>query len=178
MASVAILVNGLPGAGKSALGAELAALLGCPLLSKDTLVRSLTDMVGPMIPAPALGAIAMDTMWRMAAAIDAGVVVDAVWLAERDRGFLEAGLATAGTARAVEIWCDIDETEARRRLSERSPSDERGLRFWDEHGANAAPVGVTPVIRVSTAERVDIAELVQEIAAHFVEPIDRLSTPA
>lgn len=168
MASVAILVNGLPGAGKSTLGAELAALLGCPLLSKDALVQSLTDMVGPMIPRQALGAIAMDTMWRLAAAVEAGVVLDAVWLADRDRALLEAGLATAGTARAVEIWCDIDETAARRRLSERAPSDERGLRFWDEHAAAAAPVAVTPVIRVDTSDRVDIAELVQEVAAHFV----------
>ncbi|PZE82674.1 ATP-binding protein [Curtobacterium sp. MCBD17_032] len=179
MAQVAIIVNGMPGSGKSTVGAALAEVLGCPFLSKDRIKEPLADIAGPTIAAPTLGGVAMDTMWAMAGAVENGVVVDAVWLPSRDRAFLEAGLATAGSPRAVEVWCDVDRATAEERLRDRyDPGtlpvrhDVHGdlaavLTFWDEHGDAAAPVGVTPVVRVDTARPYDVGALVQEIAAHF-----------
>ncbi|MFS0731839.1 AAA family ATPase [Curtobacterium sp. 1P10AnD] len=182
MAQVAIVVNGMPGSGKSTVGAALAEVLGCPFLSKDRIKEPLADIAGPMIASRDLGAIAMDTMWSMARAVENGVVLDAVWLPSRDRDLLEAGLTSAGSPRAVEVWCDVDRATADERLRERyEPGtlpvrhDVHGdlagvLAFWDEHGATAGPVASpgVPVVRVDTAKPYDVGALVQEIASHFV----------
>ncbi|WIB67090.1 ATP-binding protein [Curtobacterium sp. MCBD17_035] len=178
MAAVAILVNGLPGSGKTTLAAGLAEVLGCPLLSKDAVKEPLADIAGPMITSRALGGVAMDTVWGMAAAVEAGVVLDAVWLRTRDREHLVTGLARAGSPRFVEVWCDVDRTVAEERLRDRydpgSPLRhpthgdlEDVLAFWDEHAAAAGPVGLGPVVRVDTGAALDVAQLVLEISRHF-----------
>jgi len=179
MAQVAIIVNGMPGSGKSTVGAALAEVLGCPFLSKDRVKEPLADIAGPMIPSDVLGGIAMDTVWAMAGAVENGVVVDAVLLPSRDRAFLEAGLTAAGSPRVVEVWCDVDRASAEARLRERyEPGtlpvrhDVHGdladlLAFWDEHEDSAAPVGLGPVVRLDTARPYDVGVLVQEIASHF-----------
>ena len=182
MAQVAIVVNGMPGSGKSTIGAALAEVLGCPFLSKDRIKEPLADLVGPMIGSRELGGIAMDTMWSMARAVENGVVLDAVWLPSRDRDRLEAQLASAASPRAVEVWCDVDRATADERLRDRyDPGtvpprhDVHGeladvLAFWDEHHADAGPVGLpgVPVVRVDTTKAYDVGALVQEIASHFV----------
>ncbi|WP_144711353.1 AAA family ATPase [Curtobacterium pusillum] len=182
MAQVAIIVNGMPGSGKSTVGAALAEVLGCPFLSKDRIKEPLADIVGPMIASRPLGAIAMETMWSMAAAVENGVVLDAVWLPSRDRALLEARLASAGSPRAVEVWCHVDRATADQRLRDRyEPGtvpvrhDVHGdlagvLGFWDEHGATAEPIGLpgVPVVRVDTTQPYDVGALVQKIASHFV----------
>ncbi|MFJ4296040.1 AAA family ATPase [Curtobacterium sp. NPDC089689] len=182
MAQVAIVVNGMPGSGKSTVGAALAEVLGCPFLSRDRIKEPLADLAGPMIASRDLGAIAMDTMWSMARAVENGVVLDAVWLPSRDRDLLESGLASAGSPRVVEVWCDVDRATADERLREGyEPGtlpvrhDVHGdlaavLAFWDEHEATAGPVRLpgVPVVRVDTVEPYDVGALVQEIASHFV----------
>ncbi|MCP1503181.1 putative kinase [Curtobacterium herbarum] len=179
MAQVAIIVNGMPGSGKSTVGAALAEVLGCPFLSKDRVKEPLADIAGPMIPSRTLGGIAMDTLWSMAGAVENGVVVDAVLLPSRDRDHLEAGLTTAGSPRVVEVWCDVDRATAEARLRERYEPGTLPVRhevhgdltdilaFWDEHGTTAGPVGVGPVVRIATGRPYDVGSLVQEIAAHF-----------
>ncbi len=182
MAQVAIVVNGMPGSGKSTVGAALAEVLGCPFLSKDRITEPLADIAGPMIAPRDLGAIAMDTMWSMARAVENGVVLDAVWLPSRDRDLLEAGLASAGSPRVVEVWCDVDRATAEERLRERYEPGTLPVRhevhgdlagvlgFWDEHEGAAGPVALpgVPVVRVATAAPYDVGALVQEIASHFV----------
>jgi predicted kinase len=178
MAAVAILVNGLPGSGKTTVGAGLAEVLGCPFLSKDSVKEPLADIAGPMIPSRAVGAIAMDTVWAMAAAVEAGVVIDAVWLPDRDREHLRAGLATAGSPAFVEVWCDVDRAVAEERLRDRYDPGSvlrhpthgdltELLAFWDEHGTTAGPVALGPVVRVDTGAPFSVAELVVEIGEHF-----------
>ena len=172
MAQVAIIVNGMPASGKSTIGTALAEVLGCPFLSKDRVKEPLADIVGPMIDSRPLGGIAMDTVWAMAGAVENGVVVDAVWLRSRDRAFLEAGLTSAGSPRAVEVWCHVDVETVRERLADRydpgSPlrHEVHGdltdvLAFWDEHGAYAGPTGLLPVVTVDTTKPYDVGALVQ-----------------
>jgi predicted kinase len=179
VSAVAILVNGLPASGKSTLGAALAAVLGCPFLSKDAVKEPLADLVGPMIPGRALGGIAMDTVWAMAGAVEHGVVIDSVWVTAESREFVRRGLETAGSPRAVEVWCEVDRATAEQRIRARyAPgavpprhrvhgSADELLAVRDALAPTAGPTGLCPVVRVDTSGPVDFDALVPQLAAHF-----------
>jgi predicted kinase len=177
MASVAILVNGLPGSGKTTLSATLAGVLGCPLLARDPITEALVDLAGPMIAPEALGGIAMDTVWAMAGEVEAGVVVDASWHRERDLEFARAGVERAGSPRTVEVWCDVDPEVALQRVVDRLAAGgrhpahgtvESARAAWPTRVAGAEPLGLWPVIRVDTSAPVDMDDLVMQISARFV----------
>ena len=177
MASVAILVNGLPGSGKTTLSATLAGVLGCPLLAKDPITEALVDLAGPMIAPESLGGIAMDTVWAMAGEVEAGVVVDAFWHRERDLEFARAGVERAGSPRTVEVWCDVDPDTALQRVVDRLTAGgrhpahgtvESTRASWPTWAAAAEPLGDWPVIRVDTSTPVDMDDLVVQISERFV----------
>jgi glucokinase len=72
--ALAILVNGLPGAGKTTLARAVARDLGLPLFSKDVIKEAHADVLGVERPGwpqrrwnAAIGAAASDTMWALLA---------------------------------------------------------------------------------------------------------------
>ena len=177
MASVAILVNGLPGSGKTTVSATLAGVLGCPLLAKDPIKEALADLAGPMIAPRALGSIAMETVWSMAAEVEAGVVVDSFWHRPRDLEHARAGVSRAGSPRTLEVWCDVDPDVALQRVVDRHAAGgrhpahgtvESARASWPEWAGAAEPLGEWPVIRVDTSTPVDMDDLVMQISARFV----------
>jgi len=94
MASRVVLVNGLPGSGKTTLAEALAAALAAPLLSKDK--EALAGTLPPQGATPELGGIAMDTLWALARATAGMVVLESYWFRPRDLTFAEAGLTGLG----------------------------------------------------------------------------------
>jgi AAA domain len=77
-------VNGLPGSGKTTLAVALAATLGAQLLSKDAVKEAIAANLETPPMAGLLGAIAMDTVWALASAIPATVVIESWWFRPRD----------------------------------------------------------------------------------------------
>lgn len=69
-----MLVNGLPGSGKSTLAPPLARELDAQLLSKDAVKEALAECISRPDAVPSLGAIAMEAVWAMAAAIPQAAV--------------------------------------------------------------------------------------------------------
>ncbi len=172
MASGVVLVKSLPGSGKTTLAVALAATLGAQLLSKDAMKDAIAALLNdPPIVGP-LGAIAMDTVWALASAIPATVVIESWWFRPRDLRLAEAGLGVVRAPRAVEIWCDVPADLARSRYETRDRpllyDDARHLvDDWPEWVAQAEPLALTPVLRVDTRRPVDHVELARAVGAHL-----------
>ncbi|GIE98811.1 AAA family ATPase [Paractinoplanes rishiriensis] len=168
MAQYVVLVNGLPGAGKSTLAGALGPLLGIPVISKDTLKEAMAA-AAPGVPAAAVGPVAAGSMWDLAGAVPGGVLLESWWFRPRDRGFAEAGLRRAGATTAVEVWCDLPAGLALDRVRQRDRGDlyddDRHVReFWDRWAAEAEPLGIGEVLTVRTDQPVDHAALARRLS--------------
>lgn len=172
MASAVVLVNGLPGAGKTTLGTGLAGELSAQLLSKDLIKEALASTLIDPVSVGSLGALAMEVVWNLAAALTGTVVIDSWWFRERDLQFAAEGLQRSGASAAVEVWCDVPATLAQTRYAARKRSavyeDSRHLaEDWQRWAAEAVPLALSPVVRVDTSMPVDCAALVAKLRPHL-----------
>ncbi|MCR2792165.1 ATP-binding protein [Microbacterium sp. zg.Y625] len=164
-----ILVNGVPGAGKSTLARRLGAELGLPVVSKDDLKEALADAVPATFPLARLGPLAADLLWEVAAGLSGPVILESFWLADRDRAFAAAGLARCGRSQHAEVWCDVPVELARARYEARIGhvvhADRGSAADW---GAwrHAEPL-TSDAIRVDTSRAVDVAALAQVLGARL-----------
>lgn len=169
----------MPGAGKTTLSGPLARELGVPLIRKDAIKESLADLLSAAIPTQRLGAVAIDTMWRLAGIVEGVVLLESFWAAGRDEGFLKAGLMTAGARRAIEVWCDVPVDVARQRFTTRSrhpAHQDRGrLTEWEALATRGRPCSGQPTVIVSTDGTVDVPELAARIRTALDDDASRIA---
>jgi predicted kinase len=163
-----VMVNGLPGSGKSTLGSRLADALGATFLSKDRVKEALADAV--VTEVPQLGAVAMNTAYALAGSLDGMVVLDSWWFRPRDLEYARLGLERSGATASAEVWCEVPPSVARTRfLARRRPSyyqdAERLANEWPRWAAEAEPLALGPVIRVDTTGPVDLGDLCAQVKA-------------
>jgi len=120
VASAVVLVNGLPGSGKTTLAVQLGVLMDLPVLAKDAVKEALADVAGPAFPGPVLGEAAMNVIWELTAAAEGAVIVDSFWYRPRDLEVARAGLHSRGAVHAVELWCQAPERIALARYAART----------------------------------------------------------
>ncbi|NDL60061.1 AAA family ATPase [Phytoactinopolyspora sp. XMNu-373] len=171
-----MIVNGLPGSGKTTLAMALGEALGWPVFSKDRVKETLADTLGPPPPGYAarqwsqmLGAAAGETLWTLLADARPGAVLESPYLA-RLRRVVVAGLERAGIGEVVEVWCDVPVSVARRRYETRAASrhavhddarvDDEQWREWAEQ---AVPLELGMVCRVDTTGSVELIDLIERM---------------
>lgn len=169
MAERLVLVNGLPGSGKTTLARALGPVLGATVISKDVIKEAVADAVA-LHPRDArgLGPAAVEAAWWLAARIRGTVVVDSWFFRPRDAAFVQAGLARVGAAAAVEVWCDAPPQVARERYRSRvrhAVHDDatRLEQVWDDWAARAEPLALHPVVTVDTSGPVDVDRLAEDV---------------
>lgn len=102
MAEEVVLVNGLPGVGKSTLATTLASRLDVELIAKDVLKERLATNADAPSP-EAVGAVASELVWSLAAQYQGRVILDSWWYRPRDLRYAAEGLRRSGALRAVEV---------------------------------------------------------------------------
>jgi predicted kinase len=174
-----VLVNGLPGSGKTTLARQLSEYLLLPRISKDEIKETLADVMGPRPEdaaaarawSDALGRAASETVWTLLSAAPAGSVIEGPWLANV-RQLAAAGVARAGVRDLQEVWCEVPVDLAKERFMERIVSrhpvhldDLPGLeKRWQLWSRAAEPLGIGAVHRVSTSRPVDLSRLAAQLA--------------
>lgn len=174
--TLVVLVNGLPGSGKTTLARELAPALGLMLLSKDAIKETLADHLPGEGPAwsRALGVAALETVWTLLRDARCGALLEAPWLVDA-RGPARAGLERAGVATHTvhEVWCDVPAGVARERVLARIPDrhvvhgDTRASVFakFEKWEPLAHPLEFGAVHRVDTRAGVDVEALARRITS-------------
>lgn len=160
-----VLISGAPGVGKSTIARPLAAELGFPLFSKDSIKERIHDVLGAPEPidldwSRKLGAASMELLWLLAGDAPA-CVLEANFRPgheRQDRSLAE--LAEGGIL--VEVHLNCPPEEAWRRFVERGRRGERhgvhidAAMVPEQWSAYLEPVGLGPVVEVDTTTPVDV----------------------
>jgi predicted kinase len=167
-----VLVSGPPGAGKTTAAVPLAAQLGFPLLSKDTIKEAIWDALDPppddLAWSRRVGGAAMHVVWAVAACCPQAVL-EANF---RPHSEYQRARLTALDAQIVEVYCSCSPAEALRRYAERGPHrhpthvlrtlSAEYLAQFDQ------PFGLGPVIAVDTEQPVEIERVVEQVRAYLI----------
>ena len=170
-----LVVSGLPAAGKTHLGTQLASLLGWPLVSKDDYKEILHDALPELTRAQA-GPLSFEIMYHVAGVILAAgghVVLETHFY----RGLSEPkimALAQQHSAELRQIFCHAPLQELKRRHERRVAAGERPhihqAILYESLSPEASPQACwepltlpAPLLRLDTCAAVDVAQV-----AHWV----------
>lgn len=172
MASGLVLVNGVPGCGKSTLATPLARELNALLVAKDAIKEALVGAVDGPAALPGLGAVAMQRAWVLAAAAPGLAVVDSWWFRPRDLQHARHGLAMVDAPAVVEVWCHAAIALARHRYISRiwhavHDDGRRLAEDWERWAQIGKPLGLAPVVAVDTTGEVDVAAVAAAVRAEL-----------
>lgn len=160
----AILVNGVPASGKSAVAKDISQALNLPLLGLDTVKEALFSElgIGDRLYNRKMGRASYAAIWALVGAFPPGstVVVDA-WFGFQPTDLLRQHLAQAKVDRVVELWCRAPPHVIAERYLMRCGERHAGhlgpeyapeLRRLAER---AQPLGLSPVIEVDTTRALE-----------------------
>lgn len=176
-----MLVNGLPGAGKTTLAAGLSRELGWPVLCKDSIKEQLFDSLGwgDREHSRRFGRAAMDILWTVLAAVPGEAIVES-YFRPTDSAHLRAGLDRSGPRKVLEVLCECPPDVARDRFLSRimagtrhpghghdDPDAGAELRGdWGQLAPGPRGTGVGPVLPCDTTRAVDVPAVAAWVRGH------------
>ena len=178
MSGFYVVVSGAPGSGKTLLARPLAAALGLPLLSKDTIKEALFDEmgVGDRLWSRRLGRASITVLYRLAAECPAAVL-ESVF----QRDYAVDDLTALGKP-LIEIHCSCDPAVAIERFQKRADTDRHPGHLDNRQPLNkleqlvqegSTPLGLGgPLLEVDTTDDVSIDDVVA-----WVRSLDEFQPP-
>jgi predicted kinase len=173
-----IIVNGLPGSGKTTLATQLASELSLPLFRKDAIKETLADALVSVRPrhetsiewSQQLGRTAAAILWRLLSDARGNAVIESPWLGNL-RPVVARELHDIGILTHDEIWCDVPLSVARQRFESRaferhwihSESSGSTDSDWEMWARVAEPLALGIVHCVDTTMPVDIQNLIHKL---------------
>ncbi len=169
---ILILVNGIPGTGKTTISRKLAKGLDLPCVGKDDIKEFLFDHIetDTIERAKDVGAVSFEMLYAfIQTSLSRGlsIIVECPFYYEFGHGRI-AQIVASATAICIEVYCDSDPTIRRQRFRDRQGTPGRHPGHFDQHHINSqetdeevaakyAPLAVGPVIRLDTTEFTDEA---------------------
>ncbi|WP_237143423.1 ROK family protein [Phyllobacterium zundukense] len=160
----AVLVNGIPAAGKSQMSKAISDRTGWPILTLDTIKNPFLEQLGGADREfnRTLGKASYQAIWSIVRdAPDGSTFIVDAWFGFQPLALLQKHLATAGVEHIAEIWCHAPgEVLAERyaaRLHER-PAGHPGAAYIPELielSKKAEPTGLGPNHAVDTTTPID-----------------------
>ncbi len=164
----AIVVTGVPGAGKTTLGLSLARGLNAPFLSLDLVKEHLYELHAGGLVGYELR-LAAESELRSGLVDAIGAVVVDVWVApDRDSQRI-AALFRSSTASTLEVLCRVpaevavDRYSRRVRTAPHLPADRRTLQRIEDAADVLSPLGIGRCVEVDTSHCVDIGKLIDRL---------------
>jgi adenylate kinase family enzyme len=163
--SCAVVMTGVPGAGKTTLGRSLAQVLEVPFLALDDIKERHFESSDGGLDALVLRIAAETDLGDALAAVAATAVVD-IWIQPGRDTTRVRQLLAANSSRVIEIMCRVpadvavDRYRRRVRSGPHKPPDAETLQRIREAAAAVTPLGLGPSIEVDTSGPVDLDALV------------------
>lgn len=177
-----LLVTGVPGAGKTTLGAALASALAVPFLSLDSVKEALYDPGTGDVDRHRLRLAAEEEISTRLGVIDGGVVVD-IWVAPGRDTDRVAALLRELDRNVIELICRVPPAVAvarylrRQRSGPHLPPDDATLQRIRDATDVLAPLGVGRCIELDTSRPVNVDQLVERLRSSGPAPAVRVGHP-
>ncbi|MDR3375905.1 MAG: AAA family ATPase [Ancalomicrobiaceae bacterium] len=171
-----ILVNGVPASGKSTVASIIARRLNLPILTLDTVKEAFFDHlgVGDRDYSRLLGRASYQAIFATIAGFPDGLgaIIDA-WHKFVPLEVLEGHLKRAAARPVIEVWCHAPPEIVAERYRARAAFRSKGhppASYADELAvlaARATPLGIAPIIDVTTDRDVDETALIADLEKHL-----------
>ncbi|KAL5697427.1 hypothetical protein ACHQM5_030743 [Ranunculus cassubicifolius] len=187
---VIIAMKGHPGTGKSTLAHAIASTLRYPLIDKDD-VRNSTSQLATSSPAAQLNDLSYQVIWRIAKTqLDLGlsVIIDSPLSNQTHLDHLKDIASSSGACLLIIECVSRNVAEWRRRVVERGMNDESSWHkpaTWQDlnrliegyRGCYDYDIGNVPKLVVDTTAKASVQELVSAVLTFIVSHVGSSDSP-